>query len=144
MHNTIRIVDDDESMRTFLSTLLQGAGNGVVVADGVKAGMKVLEQPSVDLLIADVRLGVANGLQLIAMSRQSMPSIAISMPSIAITGIADPVIGAQARQFGAMFLLKPFTSASLSLDTCRGCATGSARRSAGPSSSRRTDCHHRC
>ena len=24
MHNTILIVDDDESMRTFLSTLLQG------------------------------------------------------------------------------------------------------------------------
>ena len=106
MHNTILIVDDDESTRTFLSTLLQGAGYGVVVADGVKAAMQVLEETSVDLLIADVRLGAANGLQLIAMSRQSMPTIAI-------TGFADPVIEAQARQFGAMFLLKPFTSAAL-------------------------------
>ena len=35
------------------------------------------------------------------------------MPTIAITGFPDPVIEAQARQFGAMFLLKPFTSASL-------------------------------
>ena len=106
MYNTILIMDDDESMRTFLSTLLQRAGYGVVVADGVKAGMQVLEKTSVDLLIADVRLGAANGLQLIAMSRHSMPTIAI-------TGFADPVIEAQARQFGAMLLLKPFTSASL-------------------------------
>lgn len=85
MHNTIRVVDDDESMRTFLSTLLQGAGYGVVVADGLRAGMQVLEETWVDLLIGDVRLGAANGLQLIAMSRQSLPTIAI-------TGFADPVI----------------------------------------------------
>ena len=106
MHNTILVVDDDESMRTFLSTLLQGAGYGVVVADGVKAGLQVLEETWVDLLVADVRLGAANGLQLIAMSRRSMPTIAI-------TGFADPVIEAQARQFGATFLLKPFTSESV-------------------------------
>ena len=106
MRNTILIVDDDESVRTFLSTLLQGAGYGVVVAGGVKAGLQVLEETWVDLLVTDVRLGAANGLQLIAMSRQSMPTIAI-------TGFPDPVIEAQARQFGAMFLLKPFTSASL-------------------------------
>ncbi len=106
MLNTILIVDDDESTRTFLSTLLQGAGYGVVVAGGVKAGLQVLEETWVDLLVADVRLGDANGLQLIAMSRQSMPTIAI-------TGFADPVIEAQARQFGATFLLKPFTSGSL-------------------------------
>lgn len=105
-HNTILIVDDDESMRTFLSTVLQEAGYGVVVADGVEAGLQVLEETWVDLLVADVRLGFANGLQLIAMSRQSMPIIAI-------TGFADPVIEAQARQFGAMVLLKPFTSESL-------------------------------
>jgi CheY-like chemotaxis protein len=106
MHDTILIVDDDESTRTFLSTLLQGAGYGVVLADGLQAGMKVLEDTPVDLLIADVRLGGANGLQLIAMSRRFMPTIAI-------TGFPDPVIEAQARQFGAMFLLKPFTSESL-------------------------------
>ena len=106
MQNTILIVDDDESMRTFLSTVLQEAGYGVVVADGVEAGLQVLEETWVDLLVADVRLGSANGLQLIAMSRQSMPTIAI-------TGFADPVIEAQARQFGAMVLLKPFTSESL-------------------------------
>ena len=106
MLNTILIVDDDESTRTFLSTLLQGAGYGVVVAGGVKAGLQVLEETWVDLLVADVRLGDANGLQLIAMSRQSMPTIAI-------TGFDDPVIEAQARQFGATFLLKPFTSESL-------------------------------
>lgn len=72
MHNTILIVDDDESMRTFLSTLLQGAGYGVVLADSLQAGMKVLEENPVDLLIADVRLGGANELQLIAMSRRFM------------------------------------------------------------------------
>ena len=104
VHNTILIVDDDESMRTFLSTVLQEAGYGVVVADSVKAGLQVLEETWVDLLVADVRLDAANGLQLIAMSRP---------PTIAITGFADPVIEAQARQFGAMVLLKPFTSESL-------------------------------
>jgi len=106
MHNRILVVDDDESMRGFLSTLLQQAGYDVVTTDGLEAGVSALEETSPDLLIADVRLGGFNGLQLIAMSPHSMPAIAM-------TGFPDPVLEAQAREFGAIFLLKPFTSAEL-------------------------------
>lgn len=106
MHNKILLVDDDESMRGFLSTLLQRAGYDVVATDGVEAGMSALEETPPDLLIADVRLGAFNGLQLIAMSPHSMPAIAM-------TGFPDPVLEAQAREFGAIFLLKPFTSTVL-------------------------------
>jgi DNA-binding response OmpR family regulator len=48
MHNTILIVDDDESMRTFLSTVLQEAGYEVVLADSLQAGMQALEETPVD------------------------------------------------------------------------------------------------
>ena len=103
MQNKILLVDDDDTTRGFLSTVLQRAGYDVVVADGVEAGRSVLEEAPPDLLITDVRLGGFNGLQLIAMSPRSMPTIAM-------TGFPDPVLEAQAREFGAMFLLKPFKS----------------------------------
>ena len=102
----ILVVDDDDGMRTFLSTILARAGYIVVTAESVRAGSSALEGASADLLITDVRLGESNGLQLLARNPRAVPAIVI-------TGFPDSVLEAQAREFGAAFLLKPIEPAGL-------------------------------
>ena len=59
-----------------------------------------------DLLIADVRLGPFNGLQLVISSPKPIPAIII-------TGFADPVLESDARRRGADYVLKPISPARL-------------------------------
>lgn len=100
MRKKILLVEDDEATRGFLSTLLEQTGYDVVATDSVQDGKSLLEKGHPDLLIADIRLGAFNGLQLIAMSPRRIPAIVT-------TGFPDPVLEAEARQSGAKFLLKP-------------------------------------
>jgi FixJ family two-component response regulator len=58
------------------------------------------------MLIADVRLGSFNGLQLIATS-------ALHIPVIVISGFDDVVLQAEARAMGADYLVKPVSPAAL-------------------------------
>ena len=107
MPHRILVVDDEDGMRGFLFTILAQAGYDVVAADSVQAARAVLdEEVQPDLLITDVRLGDFNGLQLLAMRP-------LSIPAIVVTGFPDPMLEAQARQFGATFLIKPFVPAAL-------------------------------
>ena len=107
MCHRILVVDDEVGMRRFLSAVLTRAGYDVVAAEGVEAGMSVLDEDApLDLLITDIRPGDFNGPQLLAMSPRAVPAIVV-------TGFPDPVLEAQARQFGAKFLLKPFEPVEL-------------------------------
>ena len=106
MRHKILVVDDDDGMRRFLFTILTRAGYDVVTAENVQGGSRTLEEAPPDLLITDVRLGDFNGLQLLAMRP-------LSVPTIVVTGFPDPVLEAEARKFGAEFLLKPMEPAGL-------------------------------
>jgi DNA-binding NtrC family response regulator len=106
LRKKILLVEDDNATRVGLSTLLKRAGYDVVATESVQEGRTVLESEPPDLLITDVRLGAFNGLQLIAMSPRPIPAIVT-------TGFPDPVLEAEARQFGAQFLLKPIDPAGL-------------------------------
>jgi DNA-binding response OmpR family regulator len=59
-----------------------------------------------DLLILDVRLGAFNGLQLISTGR-------VGIPAIVVTGFDDPVLRADASEFGASYIVKPVPPAAL-------------------------------
>jgi DNA-binding response OmpR family regulator len=102
----ILLVEDDDATRVGLSSLLERAGYDVVATESLQEGRSVLDEGSPDLLIADVRLGAFNGLQLIAMSPRPIPTIVT-------TGFPDSVLETEARQFGAKFLLKPIEPANL-------------------------------
>jgi DNA-binding NtrC family response regulator len=106
LRHRILVVDDEDGMRSFLFTILARAGYDVVTAESVQVGSSALEGASADLLITDVRLGEFNGLQLLARNPRAVPAIVI-------TGFPDPVLEAQAREFGAAFLLKPIEPAGL-------------------------------
>ena len=96
----VLIVDDDANAREGLKQILTAAGYEALTAQTFQEGQTILEAQLPDLLIADVRLGDFNGLQLIALNQRSIPAIVL-------TGFDDVVLEQDARKFGADYLLKP-------------------------------------
>ena len=97
---TILIVDDHTDTRLGLAEILTHAGYRVVTAGTFQEGRRILSETRLDLLIADVRLGSFNGLQLVI----SGPA---RVPAIVMTGHDDAVLAAEARRVGADYVLKP-------------------------------------
>ena len=98
---TILIVDDHRVTRLGLAEMLGDAGYSVVTTGTFQEARQILRDNPPDLLIADVRLGSFNGLQLVISGTKRIPAIVI-------TGFADPVLEAEARRGGAEYLVKPF------------------------------------
>jgi len=102
----ILVVDDQPAIRSGMKALLEHAGYRVVVAGSFAEARFALTEEAPDLLISDVRLGEFNGIQLVA-------TTARSIPSIIITGFPDPVLEGEAHRLGADFLIKPVETAKL-------------------------------
>ena len=102
----ILVVDDDISYLMATRDLLECGGHEVLLASTFDEGRRALREEAPDLLIADVRLGAFNGLQLIVGSDQRVPSIVIS-------GFDDAVLQADARACGADYLVKPVAASLL-------------------------------
>jgi DNA-binding response OmpR family regulator len=102
----ILVVDDDEGYLAGMSELLQLRGHEPVLARTFEEGQRALKDEAPDLLIADVRLGPFNGLQLLAMGQ-------VRVPTIVVSGFDDPVLHADARALGADYLVKPVNAGAL-------------------------------
>jgi DNA-binding response OmpR family regulator len=102
----ILIVEDHEATRRGLRALLTNAGYVVLSAGTFAEGRRLLAEQAPDLLIADLRLGEFNGLQLVA-------TAPLAVPSIIVTGFPDPVLEAQALKLGAHFITKPIAADAL-------------------------------
>ena len=106
MARTILVVEDDEATRVGLLVLLAEAGYRTIGAGTLKEATELLAKQNPDLVIVDVRLGGDNGLQLVAMATRPINAIVT-------TAFADPILEAEARQFGADFIVKPLSPAAL-------------------------------
>src|SRR5262245_58780640 len=100
MPSKVLIVYDDKTTREGLAEFLEGSGYEAVAVGTFEEATRMLRTSPPDLLIADVRLGPFNGLQLVISSPQPIPAIII-------TGFADPVLESDARRRGAEYVLKP-------------------------------------
>jgi DNA-binding response OmpR family regulator len=96
----ILIVDDHETTRQGLRAVLTSAGYIVLSASTFAEGRRSLAEQAPDLLIADLRLGDYNGLQLVA-------AAPLAVPSIIVTGFPDLVLEAEALKLGARYITKP-------------------------------------
>jgi two-component system KDP operon response regulator KdpE len=103
---TILLVEDHEATRLGLAALLTSAGYVVLSAGTFAEGRRLLTEHTPDMLIADLRLGEYNGLQLIA-------AAPVAVPSIVVTGFPDPVLEAAALKLGARYVTKPIVIESL-------------------------------
>jgi DNA-binding response OmpR family regulator len=100
---SILIVEDHEATRLGLRALLTNSGYDVRSASNFSEGRRALAEQPPDLLIADLRLGEYNGLQLVA-------AVPFGIPTIIVTGFPDPVLAAEARKLGAHYITKPIVA----------------------------------
>jgi DNA-binding NtrC family response regulator len=106
---SVLIVDDDEAMLRLITTWVGGAGHQVVSFDQFGDAKSYLTTTTPDVIIADVRLGAFNGLQLVIQAKLEHPEIT----AIVLTGFYDPVLSGEVSKLGATYLVKPITSDQL-------------------------------
>ncbi|MGM4913167.1 response regulator [Rhizobium sp. 768_B6_N1_8] len=100
----IVLIEDDESVRRAISTLLRSVGLTVAAFDSVKAYQESGRSPQPDCLILDVCLPGRSGLDFQADLLQT----GIRYPIIFISGNADVQMSVRAMKAGAIeFLTKP-------------------------------------
>ncbi len=88
--NTILIIDDEEKLRTLLARIISLEGFEVVQAGNAKLALKKLEQQEIDVVLCDVKLPDANGVELSAQIRTKYPLIEVILLT-AFGNIADSV-----------------------------------------------------
>jgi DNA-binding NtrC family response regulator len=120
------IADDDLEMRSWLRAVL--ACRGAEVSE-VESGAELLralsEDGPFDLVVTDVRMSWASGVQALAMARTA----GMHTPFVVITAYADDAVRTAADALGAALLEKPFTIEEL-LDTAQGLVARRQQREA--------------
>lgn len=108
----VLVVDDEKNIRTVLSTCLESLGCQVTAVASPDAALTALTQHPCDLAFLDLRLGQANGLDLIPQFLAESPDLAI----VVITAYATVDTAVDAIKRGAKdYLPKPFTPAQIRL-----------------------------
>jgi DNA-binding NtrC family response regulator len=69
----ILVVDDDESTRKFLNSVLTAEGHHCHLADNLQSAERLLRQSPIDLALVDLYLGTANGLNVLDLIKVIQP-----------------------------------------------------------------------
>lgn len=83
MSKTILHLDDEADIRDLLSSFLHGQGYRIISVSNPHEAMEALAHNPVDLLITDLQLDEADGLETIRRIREKCPDI----PVIILTGV---------------------------------------------------------
>jgi DNA-binding NtrC family response regulator len=107
--HVVLIAEDDAATLSGLAAYVHMAGFSVVPVASFAEARRLMRFVRPDVVVADVRLGEYNGLQLVVQAGSLDPP-----PSLIVTsGFADPVLVAEAERMGAIFLVKPIDPARL-------------------------------
>jgi FixJ family two-component response regulator len=104
------VVDDDESMREALESLLKSVGFRAAIFASAKEFLNAIENDVPDCLILDVLMPEMNGLEL----QKKLNEESIRIPIVFISAHGEAGEKEQAISAGAIdFLYKPFSEDSL-------------------------------
>ncbi|HEV8310574.1 MAG TPA: sigma-54 dependent transcriptional regulator [Methylomirabilota bacterium] len=105
MAERLLIVDDEQSMREWLTIALSQDGFEVESAGTGEEALKVLEQTAVDLALVDLRMPGLDGLETLRRVRQLDESVSV----VIMTAYATAETAVQALKEGAYdYIIKPF------------------------------------
>ncbi len=108
----ILIVDDEPSMRDMLRIVLRRDGFDVLVAEGGREALGVLERERVDLLLSDIRMADISGVDVLRAAKQANRDIVAFM----MTAYASTETAVEAMRLGAVdYFTKPFSMDELRL-----------------------------
>jgi FixJ family two-component response regulator len=107
---TVFVVDDDTSVRTALTRLLQSVGFKVETFDSAQAFLEHGSHDGPACLILDVRMPEMSGIEL----QQQLTRVGLGMPIVFITGHGNIPMSVKAMKAGAVdFIEKPFEDQKL-------------------------------
>src|SRR2546423_891395 len=99
------IVDDELSMRQFLTHLFQRDGHSIRVAENGRKAMAMLREQPTDVIISDVKMPDMGGIDLLRAARELQPDVEMIM----MTAFANEQTAHEAFLLGAFdFVHKPF------------------------------------
>jgi DNA-binding response OmpR family regulator len=100
------VIDDEESIRKLLHTVLKRKGHEVFLADGGQKGINMFERTRPLITILDLHLPDVNGIEVLSRLRAIDPQACVIM----MTGFATEEAAAKALALGADdFLQKGFS-----------------------------------
>jgi two-component system response regulator PilR (NtrC family) len=101
----ILVVDDELSMREFLSILLEREGYDVTVAGSAEEALRMMESALFDLALSDVNMPGLSGIELLARIKEKSPGTAVRM----LTAFSTADQAVEAMKLGAYdYICKPF------------------------------------
>jgi DNA-binding NtrC family response regulator len=108
----ILVVDDEESIREFLTIMLEKEGYETTTADCVESSIAKLSSAAFDLVMCDLKLPDGTGLDVLADARRRQ----LETPFIIITAHTTPQHALESLRAGAAeYLSKPFNVEDLKL-----------------------------
>ncbi len=114
---TILVVEDDDATRTFLADNLTADGYALSVADCARDALRLLASSSPDLVILDVGLPDASGLELLCQVREAdgaLSRLDPRTPLLVVSGRAEELDRLRVFEKGADdFVAKPFSYGEL-------------------------------
>jgi len=97
------VVDTDPKAVRDLAVAIQALGGQALEATTFEAAKRLWIAEKPPILIADIRLGPFNGLQLLLRAKSDRPDVIAAITSTS----ADSVLEVDTQRFGGIFLLKP-------------------------------------
>lgn len=104
MNEIILIVDDEFRYRELYSQILGSTGFLIHTSTSAEQALDIIKDSAPSLVVTDVRMPGANGIELLRLARQEHPSL----PFIIVTAFADVRDAVNAMRLGAVdYLSKP-------------------------------------
>ncbi len=98
----ILVIDDEDSIRRFLSMLVSAEGHEVIVEESGANGVSRLERESIDLVITDLRMPGVDGLSVLDSVHSKYPDL----PVVIFTAYGSETVTADVISRGAFQLLE--------------------------------------
>ena len=139
----VLIVDDEPNLRRILSAQLTRDGYDVLSAEDGEAGLALLRENHIDLVITDLKMPRVDGMTLLKRAIEEEPEL----PVVVITAHGTIDTAVEALKLGAFdFVTKPFDKDEVATDRRQGAQDARAprrRRDANAGHARRALRDHR-
>lgn len=101
----ILVVDDEEALRTVLSSELSGEGYDVDTASDGDEAIASVQNKHFDLVLLDIKMPKIDGFEVLKFIKKSFPAVRVIM----LTGFADLKNAIESKKLGAEdFVSKPY------------------------------------
>jgi CheY-like chemotaxis protein len=102
---TVLVVDDEDALRSVLSTELISEGYTVDTAPDGDDAITILQQKAFDLVLLDIKMPRVDGFEVLRFIKQRYPATKVIM----LTGFADLKNAIESKKLGAEdFVSKPY------------------------------------